>query len=81
MSQEALINLSVIILFLPLLGFIVTLFAGMKFKWAFLLENAIIVIGFLLSVCSTLFKTFGLFRNGYRFGIQLDKLWRDSFFR
>ena len=50
MSQEALINLSVIILFLPLLGFIVTLFAGMKFKWAFLLENAIIVIGFLLSV-------------------------------
>ncbi len=50
MSQEALINLSVVILFLPLLGFIVTLFAGMKFKWAFLLENAIIVIGFLLSV-------------------------------
>ena len=45
-----LITLSVIILFIPLLGFVLTLFAGMKFKWAFLIENALIVIGFILSV-------------------------------
>ncbi|MCK7520832.1 MAG: hypothetical protein MZV64_25625 [Ignavibacteriales bacterium] len=50
MSQEALINLSVVILFIPLLGFILTLFMGMKFKWAFLIENALIVLGFILSV-------------------------------
>lgn len=50
MSQEALINLSVVILFIPLLGFVLTLFAGMKFKWAFLVENALIVLGFILSV-------------------------------
>lgn len=45
-----LITLSVIILFIPLLGFILTLFIGMKFKWAFLIENALIVSGFILSV-------------------------------
>ncbi|NWF88458.1 MAG: NADH-quinone oxidoreductase subunit L [Ignavibacteriaceae bacterium] len=45
-----LITLSVIILFIPLLGFILTLFAGMKFKWAFLIENVLIVLGFILSV-------------------------------
>ncbi len=50
MSQEALINLSVVILFIPLLGFILTLFTGMKFKWAFLIENVLIVLGFILSV-------------------------------
>ena len=50
MSQEALINLSVVILFIPLLGFILTLFMGMKFKWAFLIENVLIVLGFILSV-------------------------------
>ena len=50
MSQEALINLSVVILFIPLLGFVLTLFIGMKFKLAFLIENALIVIGFIVSV-------------------------------
>src|SRR4030066_527431 len=45
-----LITLSVIILFIPLLGFVLTLFAGMKFKWAFLIENVLIVLGFILSV-------------------------------
>jgi NADH-quinone oxidoreductase subunit L len=50
MSQEVLINLSVVILFIPLLGFILTLFMGMKFKWAFLIENVLIVLGFILSV-------------------------------
>jgi NADH-quinone oxidoreductase subunit L len=50
MSQEALINLSVVILFIPLLGFILTLFMGMKFKWAFLIENVLIVVGFILSI-------------------------------
>lgn len=45
-----LITLSVIILFIPLLGFVLTLFAGMKIKQAYLIENALIVIGFILSV-------------------------------
>lgn len=50
MSQESLITLSIIILFIPLLGFILTLFTGMKFKWAFLIENVLIVLGFIFSV-------------------------------
>ena len=50
MSQETLINLSVVILFIPLLGFVITLFIGMKYKWAFLIENVLIVLGFILSV-------------------------------
>src|SRR3989304_533535 len=45
-----LITLSVIILFIPLLGFVLTLFIGMKYKWAFLIENVLIVLGFILSV-------------------------------
>src|SRR4030067_1032048 len=45
-----LITLSVIILFIPLLGFVITLFIGMKYKWAFLIENVLIVSGFILSV-------------------------------
>lgn len=45
-----LITLSVIILFIPLLGFVLTLFAGIKIKRAFLIENALIVIGFIFSV-------------------------------
>src|SRR4030067_105321 len=45
-----LITLSVIILFIPLLGFVITLFIGMKYKWAFLIENVLIVLGFILSV-------------------------------
>src|SRR3989339_96508 len=45
-----LITLSVIILFIPLLGFVLTLFTGMNFKWAFLIENVLIVLGFILSV-------------------------------
>jgi NADH-quinone oxidoreductase subunit L len=45
-----LINLSVVILFIPLLGFVLTLFMGMKFKWAFLIENVLIILGFILSV-------------------------------
>jgi NADH-quinone oxidoreductase subunit L len=50
MSQEALIILSVIILFIPLLGFILTSFIGMKSKWAFLIENVLIVLGFIFSI-------------------------------
>ena len=45
-----LITLSEIILFIPLLGFVLTLFTGMNFKWAFLIENVLIVLGFILSV-------------------------------
>ncbi len=59
MPQEALITLSVIILFIPLLGFILTLFAGMKFRWAFLIENALIVTSFILSVILLISKLSG----------------------
>src|SRR3989304_3437692 len=43
MSQETLINLSVVILFIPLLGFVITLFIGMNYKWAFLIENILMM--------------------------------------
>lgn len=56
MSHEFLITLSTIILFIPLLGFVLTLFIGMKFKWAFLIENALVVIGFILSVILLILK-------------------------
>lgn len=56
MSHEFLITLSTIILFIPLLGFVLTLFTGMKFKWAFLIENALVVIGFILSVILLILK-------------------------
>lgn len=60
-----LITLSVIILFIPLLGFVLTLFSGMKFRWAFLIENALIVLGFILSVILFYTKLSGYLENTF----------------
>jgi NADH-quinone oxidoreductase subunit L len=50
MNENFLINLAVIILFLPLLGFAVTIFSGKRFKHAYYLENIIIIAAFILSI-------------------------------
>ncbi len=50
MSESLIIKLAVVILFLPLLGFIATIFMGEKVKKGFIFENAIIVISFILAV-------------------------------
>lgn len=50
MNEMNLINISLIILFLPLLGFIVTLLLGKKVKSVFIFENVIITISFAAAV-------------------------------
>ncbi len=49
MSESLLINLSVIVLFLPLLGFIVTLLLGKKIPKIFFFENFVLFAGLILS--------------------------------
>ena len=49
MSESLLINLSVILLFLPLLGFIVTLLLGKKVPKIFFFENFVLFVGLVLS--------------------------------
>jgi NADH-quinone oxidoreductase subunit L len=48
MSESLLIKLSIVVLFLPLLGFIVAVFFG-KIKYVYLIEIFFIVAGFILS--------------------------------
>lgn len=50
MNEMNLINISLIILFLPLLGFIVTLLLGKKVKSVFIFENIIITLSFAAAV-------------------------------
>jgi NADH-quinone oxidoreductase subunit L len=50
MTENVLIQIAIAILFLPLLGFTVTLFLGKKLKFLFIFETAIMVIAFALSV-------------------------------
>ncbi|MCL5029098.1 MAG: NADH-quinone oxidoreductase subunit L [Bacteroidetes bacterium] len=50
MTENLLIQFAIIILFLPLLGFVVTLFLGSKVKKIFLFENFVLILAFILSV-------------------------------
>ena len=50
MSESLLIILAVSLLFLPLLGFVVTIFMGERVKKGFIFENVIIVLSFLIAV-------------------------------
>lgn len=50
MSETILINTAIIVLFLPLLGFVVTLLLGKKLKSAYIFENLIITLSFIASV-------------------------------
>ena len=56
MTETVLIQLAGIILFLPLLGFIVTLLLGKKIKHIYNFENAIIIITFILAVVLAFIK-------------------------
>lgn len=50
MHELTIINLSLFILFLPLLGFVVTLLLGKKVKSVYIFENLIIILSFFSSV-------------------------------
>lgn len=50
MTESTLIKLAVAVLFLPLLGFVVSLFFGKKFKAAYWFEIFTIFLGFILTV-------------------------------
>ena len=50
MNESLLIKLSLTILFLPLIGFIVTLLFGKKVKKVYLFEVFIIIVTFILAV-------------------------------
>jgi NADH-quinone oxidoreductase subunit L len=50
MTENLMIQIALAILFLPLLGFVVTLFLGKKLKFLYLFETAVLVIAFVLSV-------------------------------
>ncbi len=50
MSETVLIQLAEIILFLPFIGFIVTLLFGKKIKYVYNFENVIIILTFVLAV-------------------------------
>ena len=49
MNQSTLLNLSVLVLFLPLLGFVITLLLGKKFKAIYLFEILILISAFAIS--------------------------------
>ncbi len=50
MNESLLIKLAIVVLFLPLIGFIVTLFFGKKVKKVYMFEVFIIILTFILSV-------------------------------
>ena len=58
MTENGLINISLAILFLPLLGFIVTLLLGKKVKSIYLFEVFIISVTLIASISVCLWKTF-----------------------
>ena len=59
MSELGLINLTIIILFLPLFGFGIVLFFGKKFPKIYLLEVGILITAFVLSLVVGFFKLSG----------------------
>ena len=50
MHESLLINIGIAVLFLPLLGFVVTLLLGKKIKSVFVFENLIITVSFIAAV-------------------------------
>lgn len=50
MDSQFLINISLYVLFLPLLGFVVTLLLGKKVKSIYLFENLVLILTFIASV-------------------------------
>ena len=56
MTESILIKLALITLFLPLIGFIVTLLFGKRIKWLYWFENSILILAFLLSAILAYFK-------------------------
>src|SRR3970040_49243 len=49
MTESLLINYSIVILFLPLLGFIVTLLLGKKLRRIYIFENIVLLASLVLS--------------------------------
>lgn len=73
MNESLIINITVVILFLPLLGFIVTLLLGKKIPKIFLFENFVMLIGLVLSII-LLFVKVTTFSN---VSISSEFMWID----
>lgn len=56
MTESILIKIALVTLFLPLIGFIVTLLFGKRIKWLYWFENSILILAFLLSAILAYFK-------------------------
>ncbi len=56
MTESALVKIALVTLFLPLIGFIVTLLFGKRIKWLYWFENSILIMAFLLSAMLAYFK-------------------------
>ncbi len=56
MTESSLIQLAVVLLFLPLLGFILSIFLGKKIKQMFWVENLIIFLGLVGSIVLAYYK-------------------------
>ncbi|HED08352.1 MAG TPA: NADH-quinone oxidoreductase subunit L [Ignavibacteria bacterium] len=56
MTESVLIKIALVTLFLPLIGFIVTLLFGKRIKWLYWFENSILIITFLLAFVLAYFK-------------------------
>ena len=56
MTETLLVKIALVILFLPLIGFIVNLLFGKRFKWLYRFENSILIIDFLLAAILAYFK-------------------------
>ena len=56
MTESSLIQLAVVLLFLPLFGFILSIFLGKKIKQMFWVENLIIFLGLAGSIVLAYYK-------------------------
>jgi len=70
MNEIQMLYFALIAMFLPLVGFVITLFTGKKLKYAYIFETTIITITFILSVILLLNKVTTFI--DYRFGYALD---------
>ncbi len=56
MAENTLISLAIIILFTPLIGFIVALFFGKRIKYTYIIETATVLVGLVASIILLYYK-------------------------
>ena len=56
MTESLMINIAVLVLFLPLFGFVVTVLLGSKIRWMYYIENTIMFFCLAGSIVLVFFK-------------------------